>query len=96
MDPTPWQLRLVGFACITFSLLLHGITLKWGLRLQNVLGVFKIMILAFVVITGFLVLGGHMKIEKPNNFQNPFEGTTTSASSFCSSLYNVSPNPLCS
>jgi amino acid transporter len=30
-----------------------------------------------------------MKIEKPNNFTNAFEGTTASASSFCLSLYSV-------
>ena len=91
MDPTHWQLRLAGFACITFCLLLHGTALKWGLRVQNVLGVFKIIILVVVIITGFLALGGHMKVEKPDNFRNMFNGTTTSASSFCSSLYNVGP-----
>ncbi|KAJ3516055.1 hypothetical protein NLJ89_g1363 [Agrocybe chaxingu] len=89
VDPGRWTLRLVGFACITFAFLLHGTALKWGLRLQNVLGVFKILVLVFVIITGFVALGGHMKVPKPNNFSNAFEGTTASASSFCLSLYNV-------
>ena len=89
MDPTQWQLRLAGFACVTFALLLHGTALKWGLWLQNVLGLFKIIILVVVIVTGFLALGGHMKVERPDNFRNVFDGTTTSASSFCSSLYNV-------
>lgn len=71
-------------------MILHGTALKWGLRLQNFLGIFKIGILIFVIITGFVALGGHMKTEKPNNFKNAFEGTTASASSFCLSLYNVS------
>ena len=88
-DPTHWHLRLVGFACITFSLLLHGTALKWGLWLQNVLGFFKISVLIFVIITGLLALGGQMKVEKPHNFRNVFDGTTTSVSSFCLSLYNV-------
>ena len=91
MDPTHGQHRLVGFACITFSLLLHGTALKWGLRLQNVLGVFNIMILIFVIVTGVFALGGYMKVKQPHNFRNPFEGTTASASSFCSSLYSVGP-----
>ena len=93
-DPTHWHLRLVGFACITFSLLLHGIALKWGLWLQNALGFFKISVLIFVIITGFLALGGQMKVEKPHNFRNVFDGTTTSMSSFCLSLYNVRLCPL--
>ena len=94
MDLTHWQLHFVGLVCLTFSLLLHRTSLKWGLRLQNVLGVFKIIILVFVIITGSFALGGHMKAEKPRNFRNVFDGTTTSALSFCSSLYNVSPHPL--
>ena len=94
MNPTHSQLRLAGFACLTFSLLLHGTALKWGLRVQNVLGIFKIIILVVVIITGVLALGGHMKVEKPDNFRNVFDGTTTSASLFCTSLYNVGPHPL--
>jgi amino acid transporter len=89
-EPGRWTLRLVGFACITFAMLIHGTALKWGLRLQNFLGIVKIGILVFVIITGFVALGGHMKVEKPRNFTNAFEGTTASASSFCLSLYNVS------
>ncbi|KAJ2926324.1 hypothetical protein H1R20_g10773, partial [Candolleomyces eurysporus] len=89
VEPSRWTLRLVGFACITFAWLLHGTALKWGLRLQNFLGIIKIIVLLFIVITGFVALGGHMKIEKPNNFSNAFEGTTASASSFCLSLYSV-------
>ncbi|TFK24801.1 high affinity methionine permease [Coprinopsis marcescibilis] len=88
-EPTRWRLRAVGFACITFAFVLHGTAVKWGLRLQNVLGIIKILVLVFVIITGFVALGGHMNIEKPNNFENAFEGTTASASSFCLSLYNV-------
>ncbi|KAF9483255.1 high affinity methionine permease [Pholiota conissans] len=89
VEPKRWTLRLVGFACITFALLIHGVALKWGLRLQNFLGIFKILVLIIVIITGFVALGGHMKIDKPHNFTNAFEGTTASASSFCLSLYNV-------
>lgn len=89
VEPKRWTLRLVGFACITFALLVHGTAVKWGLRLQNVLGVLKLIVLLFIIVTGFVALGGHMKIEKPNNFTNAFEGTNASASSVCSALYNV-------
>ncbi|KAF4571205.1 hypothetical protein EYR36_008534 [Pleurotus pulmonarius] len=85
--PGRWTLRLVGFACITFAFLVHGTTLKWGLRLQNVLGSLKIFILVFIIVSGWVALGGHLKVEKPHNFN--FSGTTSSASSFCLSLYNV-------
>ncbi|PFH51062.1 hypothetical protein AMATHDRAFT_143364 [Amanita thiersii Skay4041] len=87
-EPSRWTLRLVGFACITFALLLHGTALKWGLRLQNLLGMVKLFVLIFLIVTGFVAFG-HLKVEKPNNFKNAFDGTTASASSFCLSLYNV-------
>ena len=35
VEPTRWTLRLVGFACITFAFLIHGVALRWGLRLQE-------------------------------------------------------------
>jgi amino acid transporter len=70
-------------------MLLHGTALKWGLRLQNFLGIFKLFVLLFVIVTGFVALRGHLKVKPPHNFTNIFEGTTLSASSICSSLYNV-------
>jgi amino acid transporter len=88
-SPGQWTRRLVGFAAITFCFLLHGTRVRWGLWLQNVLGVLKILILLVIIITGFVALGGHLKVPKPHNFTNAFEGTTASASSFCLSLYNV-------
>ena len=35
IEPTRWTLRLVGFACITFAFLIHGVALRWGLCLQE-------------------------------------------------------------
>lgn len=84
-----WKPRLIGWAGLTFAMVLHGTQLKWGLRLLNVLGVIKVIIVLIVIITGFVALGGHLQVPKPNNFSHAFEGTTASASSFCLSLYNV-------
>ncbi|BEI82026.1 hypothetical protein CcaverHIS002_0211860 [Cutaneotrichosporon cavernicola] len=88
-SPDQWTRRIVAFMAITFCFLLHGTRVRWGLYLQNVLGMLKIGILLVVVVTGFFAFGGHLKVDKPDNFTNAFEGTTASASSFCLSLYNV-------
>lgn len=88
-DPGQWTRRLIGFAGITFAFLLHGTNVKYGLWLQNALGIFKFVVLLVVIITGFVALGGHMKVPKPNNFDHAFAGTTASASSFCLSLYSL-------
>ncbi|KAF9545394.1 high affinity methionine permease [Agrocybe pediades] len=61
VEPTRWTLRLVGFACVSFAVLIHGTALKWGLRLQNFLGIFKVLVLLFIVVTGWVALGGHLR-----------------------------------
>lgn len=68
----------------------HGTALKWGLRVQNILGTFKIVILVFIAFSGFAALAGRVKIDpKPNNFKNAFSGTTSNANLFVTGLYNV-------
>lgn len=89
VEVTRWNQRGIGLACITSAFLIHGLALKWGLRLQNVLGVIKLIILAIIIVAGFAALGGHLKIDKPNNFDNAFEGTTGSAYGIVTALYNV-------
>lgn len=90
VEVTRWNQRGVGLACITIAFLIHGTALKWGLRLQNLLGVTKLVIIFLMILAGFIALGGHLKIpEKPNNFHNAFEGTTGSAYGVVTALYNV-------
>ncbi|TEA22329.1 High-affinity methionine permease [Colletotrichum sidae] len=87
-----WNQRGIGLACITSAFLIHGLALKWGLRLQNVLGTIKLFIILIIVLCGFIALGGHVKLpeeEKPHNFRNAFEGTTGSAYGVVTALYNV-------
>ncbi|KAF9545079.1 high affinity methionine permease [Agrocybe pediades] len=85
VEPTRWTLRLVGFACVSFAVLIHGTALKWGLRLQNFLGIFKVIVLLFIVVTGWVALGGHLR-----DFETDANGDTKgSASGVCLCLYNV-------
>ncbi|KAB5525515.1 amino acid/polyamine transporter I [Coniochaeta sp. 2T2.1] len=85
-----WNQRAIGLGCITFAFLIHGCALKWGLRLQNLLGCIKLFIILIIVIAGFVALGGHVKLEtRPDNFTNAFEGTTGSAYGVVTALYNV-------
>lgn len=84
-----WNQRGVGLACITSAFLIHGFALKWGLRLQNLLGFIKLAILLIIVISGFAALGGALKVPNPHNFDNAFEGTTGSSYGVVTALYNV-------
>jgi amino acid transporter len=49
-----WNQRAVGLACITSAFLIHGCALKWGLRLQNLLGVIKLAIILIIVVAGWV------------------------------------------
>lgn len=89
VEVTRWNQRGIGLACITAAFLIHGCALKWGLRLQNFLGIFKLVVILIIVIAGFCALGGVLKVEKPHNFDNAFEGTTGSAYGIVTALYNV-------
>ncbi|KAK4446956.1 high-affinity methionine permease [Podospora aff. communis PSN243] len=65
--------RAIGVACVTFAVVLHAVAPKWGVRLFNVLGVFKVVILLFIVFAGFAALAGHRLVDNPHNFDNAFE-----------------------
>lgn len=64
--------RAIGVACATFAVTLHAVVPKWGIRLFNVLGVFKVIVLLFIVCSGFAALAGHRKVPDPENFKNAF------------------------
>lgn len=90
VEVTRWNQRGVGLACITAAFLIHGLALKWGLRLQNLLGIIKIIVVLIIVVAGWIALAGHVKLDKkPDNFTNAFEGTTGSAYGVVTALYNV-------
>ncbi|GLI77374.1 methionine permease [Penicillium ochrochloron] len=84
-----WNQRGIGLACLTAAFLVHSIALKWGIRLQNILGIIKLIIILFIVVSGWVALAGHTKAETPHNFRNAFEGTKGSGYSIVMALYNV-------
>lgn len=54
VEVTRWNQRGIGLACITSAFLIHGLALKWGLRLQNFLGIIKLLILLLIIVSGFV------------------------------------------
>ncbi|KAL0581130.1 tRNA ligase [Marasmius crinis-equi] len=84
-----WNQRGIGLGVVTFALIIHGCTPKTGIYLQNVLGFFKIVVLLFIICTGFAALAGRVPGGSPHNFTNAFAGTKVDANSFVQALYNV-------
>ena len=90
-----YRARGVGVACITFAVLLHSTLPKWGIRLFNVLGIFKVAVLLFIVFSGFAALAGRRLVPDPQNFDNAFaievgEGYGGGgAYAYCNALLNI-------
>ncbi|QKX53611.1 uncharacterized protein TRUGW13939_00690 [Talaromyces rugulosus] len=89
VEVSRWNQRGVGLACITAALIIHSTAVKWGLRLQNFLGIVKLVIILIIIVSGWAALGGHLKVDKPHNFTNAFEGTRASGYGIVTALYNV-------
>jgi len=87
--------RLVAFICLTGVLVLHGLHIPAGIRLQNLLGFTKIGIPLILVGTGFMALTGNLQegVPRAGNFDSWEEiwaGSTTGGSALCTCLYSVS------
>lgn len=88
--------RIVAFLCLTGVILLHGLHIPAGLRLQNTLGFLKLGILFIVVGAGFIALSGNLQegVQRPGNFdswETIWEGSRTGGSVISACLYNVRP-----
>ncbi|KAG5790009.1 hypothetical protein H9Q69_010931 [Fusarium xylarioides] len=89
--PSNWETKGVALAGYTVACLCLVFNTKYAYWFQNAIGVVKILTLIFIIITGFMVLGGHTDIEDPKvNFQNAFEGTgSASAYGLTNALYRI-------
>ncbi|KAH8655250.1 amino acid transporter [Xylariales sp. PMI_506] len=88
-ESTTWKLRGIAIAGAVFAVGTHTIAPRVGRLLQDVLSVVKIFTLLFIVCSGFAALAGNLKIEKPNNFSNSFEGTSNSGYGIGTAILNV-------
>ncbi|KAG8216571.1 APC amino acid permease [Butyriboletus roseoflavus] len=96
-ERTPTNVRIVAFFCVTFCLIVHGAFLDFGLRLQNALGAFKLVVLVLVAGSGLLSLIGvpgfavGEEYDQPDNYtrQTFWEGSNFGANAFVTGMYNV-------
>ncbi|KAI0063742.1 amino acid transporter [Artomyces pyxidatus] len=85
-----WVVRGIALGVIFFTTFLHGFTPRLGVYLMNVLSVFKIFILIFIVIAGWVVLSGKTHIEDPHvNFRDAFAGSSHSGNDYATATFKV-------
>lgn len=91
-EVTQWNSRGIGIGVITFGFLINGLHVKTGLLVANVLGLFKVVIVVLISITGWVALGGGIKnaeFHKTHNFSDAFLGSTPTGFGIVNALYNV-------
>ncbi|KAH9937963.1 amino acid transporter [Amylocystis lapponica] len=85
-----WNSRGIALGVIFFVTLMHGLTPRVGVLVMNILSVFKIGILVFIVITGWVVLSGRTQIADPHvNFRNAFAGSSHSSYDYATATFKV-------
>lgn len=90
-EDSTWNQRGVGVGVLTFVCLVSALNTRLSLRLSNFLGFVKVVFLFFIVITGFVVLGGGTKIKNPHNiFKNTWEGSTSDGNAISNAIIKVS------
>ncbi|EMD32253.1 hypothetical protein CERSUDRAFT_88248 [Gelatoporia subvermispora B] len=90
VEATRWNERGIALGVIFFVTILHGLTPKLGVLIMNGLSVFKIVLLLFVVITGWVVLGGNTRVEDPHAmFRNAFAGSSHSSFDYATATFKV-------
>ena len=97
LTPTSSNTRYAASLCLTFTLIVHGVFLKFGIRLINTLGLFKLVILGSMAGSGIMYLLGvpgfapQEGYERPRNFEweHFWEGSATGTNSLITALYNV-------
>ncbi|SRR6266550_2098274 len=97
IDPSPSNVRALAHYCLTFVAFVHSLNVTFGIRIQNFLGIFKLLVLAAIAIAGILSLAGVSGFQvrdgydKPHNYEwnNFWEGTVIVPEALSSGFYNV-------
>ncbi|KLO17626.1 amino acid transporter [Schizopora paradoxa] len=90
VEATRWGERGIAIGVIVFVTIIHGITPRLGVWMMNALSLFKIFILVFIIITGWVVLSGHTRVADPHaNFRHAFAGSSHSSGDYATATFKV-------
>ncbi|KAI8938449.1 hypothetical protein NX059_004341 [Plenodomus lindquistii] len=85
-----WANKGLAMASYSFLAFLCLISTRWSMKIMNLISIVKLIILLFIVITGFVVLGGGTRVENPKaSFQNSFDGITNNGNDIVNALVSI-------
>lgn len=90
-NPGEWQKRGIAIAVIVLVTLVHALAPRLGVVLMNIIGSVKILLLLFIIVTGWVVLaGGVAAVPDPlASFRDAFAGSATSGNLYAAALFKV-------
>ncbi|PNY26215.1 High affinity methionine permease, partial [Tolypocladium capitatum] len=88
---TEWQQRGIAIGVITLITLVHTFVPKLGVHGMNFFTVLKVVLLLFVVVTGWVVLaGGVSSVKDPHaSFRDAFAHSATTGNQYATALFKV-------
>lgn len=86
-----WEQRGIAIGVITFVTIVHTFFPKVGVHGMNFFTVLKVLLLLFIVVTGWVVLGGGISsVADPHaSFRNAFAHSATSGNQYATALFKV-------
>ncbi|CAK7234634.1 hypothetical protein SEUCBS140593_009009 [Sporothrix eucalyptigena] len=90
-NPGEWEERAVAIGVIIFVTLIHTFIPRVGVVLMNIIGSIKVVILLFIIVTGWVVLSGRIhSIPDPHaSFHDAFANSATSSNLYATALFKV-------
>ncbi|KAL7274632.1 low-affinity methionine permease [Rhizina undulata] len=90
-EPTEWSQRALAAGAIIAVTLIHGLSIKTGIWIQNFLGFVKIFLMIFMVFIGFVVLVTGKSLAGPSQIDLPnfFAGSESNWSLLAIALHKV-------
>lgn len=88
---TAWAERGIAIGVIVFVTILHTFRPGFGVKVMNFLGIVKLGIILFIVVSGWVVLSGRVhSIKDPGaSFRDSFAGSTQSSGPYATALFKV-------
>ncbi|TID31140.1 hypothetical protein CANINC_000248 [Pichia inconspicua] len=89
-EVTTWHYRGIAIGALTFACIIIALNTNAALKLQNLLGIIKVLFMLFICVLGWVILAGGTRVQDPKaSFRNMWEGTTTDGNNITKSIINV-------
>ncbi|KAJ7585652.1 high-affinity methionine permease [Mycena floridula] len=89
-DFDPWVMRGIAIACYGIACLIVVANNRLALLVSNVFSAFKVLVLCFIVVTGWVVLAGGTRVkDSHSHFKDGFKGSNNNGNALSGAIINI-------